>query len=124
MTRSGEVTQALHCPGSDYLHINDGSAAASLWLHYDCPDGRARITGSLSDINCDHRSAWLTLRFHHDSGSAQYRVDELQNGRGCNTSVTIDRNTGDNTPHVHAFVYAASGTPGQSRTADGWLDGW
>lgn len=112
------AAQAYTCPqsGASTLHLNDGSASATLYVSRNCSDGRSRWSGVVRDIRCDGRTAYLQLSFY--SGAPPrfpYRYEQPAAGNGCGTTSTFSYSSTNADPYrVLACARAWNAGPSQS----------
>lgn len=110
------AAQAYTCPrsGATTIQLNDGSAAATIYVSKNCSDGRSRFSGTVRDIKCDGRSAYLWTRFWNGSNPIRYRAETATAGNGCGTSASFSYTTAVRWPELHSCAYAANAGPTQS----------
>jgi hypothetical protein len=115
--------QAYTCSGWYYNYLSDGSAAASIHFGIYCSDARSHVYGTVYDIKCDARSAYLHLRFYNGSNAVAYRNEYPSDGNGCGSSATFSYSSTNTRPYLYGCVYAANGGPTQSSGDCDWIGG-
>lgn len=106
---------AYTCPSTQTVNLNDGSASATLYVRRNCSDGRSRWSGTVRDIKCDARSAYLQMRFYSGPNRFPFRSEEPRAGNGCGTSSTFSYSSTNADPYrVWVCARAWNSGPTQS----------
>jgi len=113
---------AYSCVEYNSVDLNDGSSAATVHVGRGCGDGLSHVYGTVSDVNCDNRSARLDIGFYNGGRNwwDLYRNERVIDGNGCHTYVTFSYSSTNAWPQIWVKAWAGGGY-GQSSGDESWV---